>query len=115
MQPWIHARAAAGSPPEASLPSDLQLSGLDLPVPRWSTSTMPRSFITSLNTGASPGKVATAAWPGPPARKNTGSAAGSLLLLGGIQATLSAMLRPPGLLRSSGTSRVVHCASIGLP
>ena len=45
----------------------------------------------------------------------TGSAAGSLLLLGGIQATLSAMLRPPGLLRSSGTSRVVHCASIGLP
>ena len=28
---------------------------------------------------------------------------------------LSAMLRPPGLLRSSGTAKVVHCASSGSP
>ena len=114
MQASIHSRPLAGSSVN-SLPSDLQLSGLDLPVPRWSTSTMPRSFMMSLNPGASPGKVATAACPGPPARKNTGSAAGSLVLRGGIQAMLSATVRPPCLLRSSGTAKVVHCASSGSP
>ena len=55
--------------------------------------------------------MATAAWPGPPARKNTGSGAAPPLPVACSQAMLSATLRPSGLARSSGTSKVVHCAS----
>ena len=52
-----------------------------------------------------------AAWPGPPARMTSGSGFGDSVFAGST-ATKSVMLRPSGLLRSSGTSSVPQCAAV---
>ena len=56
-------------------------------------------------------KRQTADCPGPPAIKNTGSGEAEPLSEAGTHAIFSAILRPLGWLRSSGTSKCVHWAS----
>src|SRR4029453_8984418 len=88
-----------------------QRSGELRPVPRWSTSTMSRSLRTPVSAAAN-GPRKLAAWPGPPARMNSGSARGCSVLAGRT-ATKRLILRPSGLSRFSGTSSEPHWAASG--
>jgi len=55
------------------------------------------------------GKLSSADWPGPPARKNTGSGAGSAVFAG-TRPMRSSITRPFGAAGFSGTFRLAHCA-----
>ena len=48
-------------------------SGAEPPVPRWSTKTMSRRLLSRLKSAIVDAATAIALWPGPPARRNTGS------------------------------------------
>src|SRR5688572_13557158 len=81
----------------------------DLPVPRWSTSTMSRSRRTRPNGPAEEVYKSTADVPGPPAMRNSGSGA-LFRLMAGTRATNSSILRPCGAPGSSAISKLPHSA-----
>jgi hypothetical protein len=84
---------------------------LEPPVPRWSIRNTSRCLRTWRSAVSTMTATSLAAWPGPPARKNTGSGWLAPLLPDSSQAMRRPMRRPSGWARSSGTCRVAHCAS----
>ena len=85
-------------------------SALEPPVPRWSTRTTWRCLRTAENAGSSCGHTCTADWPGPPARKNTGSSLAEPSSVAGNQARLRVIVRLAGSVRFSGTWKLAHWA-----
>jgi hypothetical protein len=71
------------------------------------TSRVRRSSASREANGAS----VDAAWPGPPASTTSGSSLGVAVFAGSTAAKIS-ILRPSGLLLSSGTLSVPHCAAV---
>jgi hypothetical protein len=88
-----------------------QSIGDERPVPRWSISTTSRARRTSFRREAN-GASVDAACPGPPARISSGSALGESVFAGNTAAKI-VILRPSGLLRSSGTAISPHWARVG--
>ena len=94
--------------------STLHSSGCEPPVPRWSMNTMSRRALTSFSTASICRPVRVAAWPGPPARTNTGS--GCLLrATAGTTAKRISMALPCGWSGSSGIDTVPQRTSRSTP